>query len=73
MFEHSQLVDSIPSTLTIADTDGDALTDRILVGDTGGNVWRADLKGDSTIDWKLTLLASVGRHSTGAAGKASTT
>jgi len=71
VFEHSQLVDSIPSTLTIADTDGDALTDRILVGDTGGNVWRADLKGDNTFDWKLTLLASVGRHSTGAAGKAS--
>jgi type IV pilus assembly protein PilY1 len=71
VFEHPQLVDSIPSTLTVADTDGDALTDRILVGDTGGNVWRADLKGQATSDWKLTLLASVGRHSTGAAGKAS--
>ncbi len=71
VFEHSQLVDSIPSTLTVADTDGDGLTDRILVGDTGGNVWRADLKGDNTFDWKLTLVASVGRHSTGAAGKAS--
>ena len=71
VFEHPQLVDSIPSALTVADTDGDSLTDRILVGDTGGNVWRADIFGESTIDWKLTLLASVGRHATGSAGKAS--
>ena len=71
VFKHSRLVDSIPSTLTVADTDGDDLTDRIIVGDTGGNVWRADLKGTSTADWKLTLLASVGRHSAGASGTAS--
>lgn len=71
VFEHAQLVDSIPSTISAADTDGDSLTDRIVVGDTGGNVWRADLKGKSTGDWKLSLLASVGRHATGAAGKVS--
>jgi type IV pilus assembly protein PilY1 len=71
VFVHPRLVDSIPSTLAIADTDGDALTDRIIVGDSGGNVWRADLKGTSTAGWKLTLLASVGRHATGASGKAS--
>jgi len=71
VFEHPQLVDSIPSTLTVADTDGDSLTDRILVGDTGGNVWRADIHGKSTMAWKLTLLASVGRHATGSSGKAS--
>jgi len=71
VFEHPQLVDSIPSTLTVADTDGDSLTDRIIVGDTGGNVWRADLKGNSTSDWKLTLLASLGRHATGSSGIAS--
>ena len=69
-FVHSALVDSIPSALTVADTDGDGLTDRIVVGDTGGNVWRADLKGSSTSDWKLTLLASVGRHASGSSGKA---
>jgi type IV pilus assembly protein PilY1 len=65
VFEHSRLVDSIPSTLTVADTDGDSLTDRIVVGDTGGNIWRADLFGDDTSAWKLTLVASVGRHSGG--------
>ena len=62
VYEHAQLVDSIPSTLTVADTNGDGLTDRIVVGDTGGNIWRADLAGDDVAKWKLSLLASVGRH-----------
>ena len=68
-FQHPGLVDSIPSALTIADTDGDGYTDRIVVGDTGGNIWRADLAGSDSGDWKLSLLASVGRHSAGASGK----
>jgi len=66
VFEHSKLVDSIPSTLSVADTDGDGLTDRMVVGDTGGNIWRADIQGRDVSQWKLTLLASVGRHSGGA-------
>ena len=69
VFEHAALVDSIPSTVSIADTDGDTYTDRIVVGDTGGNVWRADLAGSGPADWKLTLLATLGRHATGASGK----
>ena len=68
VFEHERLVDSIPSTLAVADTDGDGFTDRIVVGDTGGNVWRADIQGPDTADWKLTLLASLGRHTSGAMG-----
>jgi type IV pilus assembly protein PilY1 len=66
VFEHKDLVDSIPSTLSAADTDGDGYTDRLVVGDTGGNIWRADIKGDDVSKWRLTLLASVGRHSGGA-------
>ena len=64
-YEHAGLVDSIPSTLTAADTDGDGFTDRMIVGDTGGNIWRADIGGSDTSKWKLSLTASVGRHSTG--------
>ena len=64
-FVHPKLVDSIPSTLAAADTDGDGFTDRLVVGDTGGNVWRADIHGDDVTKWKLSLLASVGRHATG--------
>ena len=66
VFEHPRLTDSIPSTLAVGDTDGDGFTDRIVVGDTGGNVWRADLQGPDTSKWKLSLLASLGRHTTGA-------
>lgn len=64
-FKHASLVDSIPSNLTVVDTDGDTdrVLDRILVGDTGGKVWRADISaGNGTADWKLTLLANLGRH-----------
>ena len=68
VFEHPDLVDSIPSTLSVADTDGDGFTDRMVVGDTGGNIWRADIQGADLSKWKLTLLASVGRHVGGASG-----
>jgi type IV pilus assembly protein PilY1 len=70
VFVHNDFVDSVPSTLTVADTDGDTLLDRILVGDTGGNVWRADLTGSDTSDWKLTRVANLGRHSVASATKA---
>ena len=63
VFEHANLKDSIPSSLAVGDTDGDGLTDRFVVGDTGGNVWRGDIHGPDTSLWKLTLLASLGRHS----------
>lgn len=56
------LVDSIPSTLTIVDTNSDGLSDRIVVGDTGGNVWRADLVGTPD-QWALVKLAALGRAS----------
>jgi len=62
VFPHADLVDSIPSTVTVADTDGDLLLDRIVVGDTGGNIWRADIPGSNTSDWKLTKVAALGRH-----------
>jgi len=71
VFEHPLLVDSIPSTLSTADSDGDGYTDRIVVGDTGGNIWRADMASKDTGNWKLVLLASVGRHAPGASGIAS--
>jgi type IV pilus assembly protein PilY1 len=70
IFEHAALVDSIPSTVSVADTDGDLLADRVVVGDTGGNLWRADIQGPDPANWRLTLLASLGRHAAGAAGKA---
>lgn len=35
---------SFPSDLTIMDGDGDGLIDRIYVGDTGGQLWRVDIR-----------------------------
>jgi type IV pilus assembly protein PilY1 len=62
VFSHPELRDSIPSTVAVADTDGNLLLDRIIVGDTGGNVWRADLAGSDTLQWRLTRIAALGRH-----------
>ncbi|MEO7386523.1 MAG: PilC/PilY family type IV pilus protein, partial [Gammaproteobacteria bacterium] len=69
VFTHPDLVDSIPSAVAVLDADGDGLQDRAYVGDTGGNVWRADFSGTDTTTWKLTKLATLGRHATDASGK----
>jgi len=62
-FQEPTLVDSIPSTVAVADTTGDGLFDRFYVGDTGGNVWRGDMPTGSTRDhWALTKVLSAGRH-----------
>jgi type IV pilus assembly protein PilY1 len=34
----------IPSDLALMDSTGDGAADRIMVGDTGGNMWRVDIK-----------------------------
>ena len=60
-YTHSSLVDSIPSDVSIGDFDGNGQIDRLVVGDTGGNVWRADLFGTPDT-WKLNLVARLGRH-----------
>jgi type IV pilus assembly protein PilY1 len=69
VFPHAGLKDSIPSTVSVVDTNSDGLTDRAVVGDTGGNVWRVDFGEDSdndgstTDNWEMNLLARLGRHS----------
>lgn len=60
---------SIPSRITILDTDGDGLDDRLYFGDTGGQVWRVDLGADintgsdilgSTIIGRLASVSTAG-------------
>jgi len=63
-FQHPLLVNSIPSDVTIVDSDGDGLTDRLYVADTGGRLWRGDFPGSDRAAWTLTPLASLGRHRT---------
>ncbi len=43
--QETGLTHSVASTVTPLDSNGDALTDRVYFGDTGGNVWRVDLPG----------------------------
>lgn len=69
VFYHEKLLDSIPSTVSILDSDGDGFHDRAYVGDSGGNVWRVDMVGSDTGEWQLTQLAALGRHGTGASIK----
>lgn len=60
---------SIPSELALTDSNGDGWTDRIYVGDTGGQLWRIDL--GNQIDTNANggsagfVFADVGCGSTG--------
>lgn len=43
----SDLVHSVPGDVTVLDSNGDDLVDRIYFGDTGGNLWRVDMPGNT--------------------------
>jgi len=61
-YNHINMDDSIPSTVTAIDTTNDTLIDRVYVGDTGGRVWRVDVNGIDRTAWKISALASLGRQ-----------
>lgn len=61
-YTHVNMDDSIPSPVTAVDTDGNGTIDRAYVGDTGGRVWRIDMAGTDRTAWKISELASIGRH-----------
>ncbi len=61
-YQHPDLDDSIPSDLSVIDTDANGYADRFYVGDTSGTIWRGDILGADRTQWTLTKLASVGRH-----------
>jgi type IV pilus assembly protein PilY1 len=46
----------IPSDLTLLDADGDEVTDRLYVGDTGGQLWRIDLFPQDGVDGGLRVV-----------------
>ncbi len=55
----------IPSELALLDTNGDSAVNRIIVGDTGGQVWRVDLfPTDSTTPDNSHVRAVVGMLAT---------
>ena len=52
--------DSIAAPATLLDSNFDGYTDRVYIGDTGGNVWRADFVGLDKSKWSLIKFASLG-------------
>ncbi|MFT5709770.1 MAG: type IV pilus assembly protein PilY1 [Halioglobus sp.] len=67
-FEHAELVDSIPSTVSALKNSA-GIIDRLYVGDTGGAVWRVDLPAANTSNakhrkehWFVSKLAELGSN-----------
>jgi type IV pilus assembly protein PilY1 len=61
----ANLLDAIPSTMTMLDADGNGITDRAYVGDSGGSLWRIDLPEGGDTDhrkdnWRVTRIARLG-------------
>ena len=48
-----------------SDLDGDLVVDRIYVSDTCANLWRVDIVGATTSNWKVSRLATFGSADTG--------
>lgn len=42
---------SIPSSVSVIDSNGNSYADRLYVGDTGGQMWRFDIGNNSTSNW----------------------
>ncbi|MDM8568160.1 PilC/PilY family type IV pilus protein [Thiotrichales bacterium HSG1] len=50
---------AIPSDLSLQDTNGDGVTDRIYVGDVGGQLWRIDLDKEDDDPKKAGVIAKL--------------
>lgn len=70
-YYHNRMLHSIPSRVTAVDSDGNGLTDRIYVGDTGGNIWRIDTRSNDAfaagLEWQTSLLFNAQRNGDGTA------
>ena len=52
-------VDSVPASVFVFDGNFDGIIDRIYFGDTGGQVWRADMPGFDTEQWSVHKFADL--------------
>lgn len=50
---------AFPSDLTIVDSDGDGLADKVYGGDTGGQFWRFNIKETTTGSWTGEVIFKV--------------
>ncbi len=65
VYQHADMVDSIPGSVTPVDINGNGIIDRLYVGDTGGAVWRVDLPEGSDSNhrrdnWFVSKFAELG-------------
>jgi type IV pilus assembly protein PilY1 len=60
---NSDMSDSMPGGVTLVDSDGDGVTDRLYATDTGGNVWRMDMGSTDKTKWSFFKFASLGSSS----------
>jgi type IV pilus assembly protein PilY1 len=65
------MIHAIPSDLTFVDRNMNGYTDKLYVGDLGGNVWRFDVSDASTTNWRATKIAALGCN-TGVCGSGTT-
>ncbi|MDH5649743.1 MAG: PilC/PilY family type IV pilus protein, partial [Gammaproteobacteria bacterium] len=63
-YKRNDMFDSIPSSITVADPNGNDLPDRLYVGDTGGVLWRVDTLSNDESNWIVNPLLSVGARMT---------
>ena len=54
------VTDSIAAKVTVLDSDGDGITDRLYAPDTGGNIWRVDMPSGDPDDWSAAQFAELG-------------
>jgi len=66
LYTHNKMHFAIPSTVTTLDSNRNGITDRVYVGDLGGQVWRVDIPEDRADDdyhrkntWQVSLLADL--------------
>ena len=59
--EVPQMTCAISSDITVLDKDRDVnrIADRLYVGDTCGNIWRADISDTDPKNWSVTLIATL--------------
>ncbi len=62
--QFSGFSDGIAASVAVLDSDSDGIADRLYAGDTGGNVWRVDMPGNSpssaNTPWTVHKLAELG-------------
>ncbi len=63
-FERGRMTNSIPSAVTVLDTNSDSFADRMYVGDMGGQVWRFDITNGNNAGSLVTggAIATLGTH-----------